>query len=227
MPSPTETHFPYAGQLYLAQTPSLARRGILKFGRTKKELKCRTGAHPGALSLEKSTALFSLSSNDANAAESLAHALFQERKHTIRARKELVKCTLKEAQAVLRQAVGSASVREVRVVPAPVSAGTASRPRCKNRLVDALLDMPLTLGAETCPLHVWLHQALTSPIASRKLGRMGVICVNWSRTAPRFRFENQVFQRGLAWLAGRGHFEPFAECVEADISWPAQGQFKL
>lgn len=218
MAQPKKKHYPYAGQLYLAQTPGLKALGRFKFGRTQREVQRRANEHAGVLSLERSLAIFSLVSLDAVSAENLAHALFDELNYKIRGRKELVVCSYEQAQDVLRQAVAQAEIRHVEIVSAP-SESEAPRPYCSDERIASLLDMPWTLGADTAPLYAWLRLSLKSRSIGQRLARVGILCVNWSASAPVYRFENSVFQRAKAWLAGQGDFGPFPAYIEADVKW--------
>lgn len=200
--APTNTAYPFAGQVYLAVSPSLNQRGLVKFGRTRRTAEQRAKEHPGVLSTEKSEVVFVLDTLDCVQAEAQVKKMMAARQRLPFGRKELSDCTVSEAQALVQAAVARAAVAPARVAAAKPAADQGRLVSC-HPVAARLLEMPWHLGQRVQPLGAWMVQSLSQPALARKLSARGLTCTNPSREFPEFSVEGQVLASAWCWLSSQ------------------------
>lgn len=199
----SSSYYPFAGQLYLACSPSLTQQGLLKFRATTRTALLRAKEHPGVLSTEKSQPVFVLDTLDCRQAEDRLRELFQERRWLPAGRKELARCSLKQATALARQAVQDTALNP-RSGPAPQLEQPLGKLSSDHPVAGPLLAMPWSVGKRVLPLEQWLLMSLESASLARKLQRAGVQCTNASRTLPEFRLDGRILLDAQVWLSSQG-----------------------
>lgn len=203
--------YPYAGQVYLATSASLRKKGLVKFGYTRRTAHIRAKEHAGALSDERSEVLMAVPSQDAPAAEKLLRELFVTKGFEIQGRKELVRIKEEKAKELLLLASRNASVRS-RAVSTQVE--DENRPFCEVSEMAQLLDIPIAMQGEVRPFHVWLRRSLRDTALRQKLFRQGLQCINWDPLRPVFRV-SPVFAHNLA-----SFVDAKETAIEAQLVWP-------
>ena len=194
------TH-PYAGQVYIATSPSLTQKGWLKFGCTRRTAVQRAKEHAGALSTEKSSPVVVRDSLDCEKAEDLFREMLEDLKLLPAGRKELTTCSLKKATALLERALREAPVRTALAVEASTYRGRLSS---EHPVAGELLAMPWGIGKQVFTVEDWLLSSLETASLAAKLQRYGVVCTNASRRAPEFVLQGKLLSDAQVWLASKG-----------------------
>lgn len=192
--------YPYAGQLYLAVSPSLTRRGLVKFGSTLRTAVQRSKEHPGVLSTEKSQPILVLESLDCRKAEDQLRELLGAGLMLPFGRKDLARCSPAVAKSLARSALRDAPVRTGRAAPETAPNG---RLMSAHPVANQLLTMKWGIGKCVLTLEQWLLSALTDSSVAAKLHRYGVICTNASRSTPEFLLQGRVLADAQVWLASQ------------------------
>lgn len=178
--------YPYEGVLYLATSESLEKNNWLKYGHTTKTAEERGPGHSGQTTFDKSTTLFSVNCLDSLRAETLLKAYLYQLDLPVSGRKEIIKRNFELAKSLLIKAARLAKPRKAkRLAPAPeVIALTTNNPAWA-----ALIEYNLKIGNNRKSLAQWMAQSLQEPSLSKRLAKMGFICVNCDRIAPEFKLE--------------------------------------
>lgn len=210
-------YYPYKGSVYLATSPTLQARGLLKYGETTDAVDVRASKHAGQLTDEKSQILFAGESQDSYSAECLAGELFRQNGWHVEGRKEFVTCTVEQACEILRRAVEKARVRTQPLL-VPVKAPTLVQ--CANTQGESepwayLLSKALHIGRNKMTLGEWMAKSLKCAQTTRLLESRGIFCVNWDERSPIFQVQRLDSQLELALRSGG--------FVPADLLDPSSG----
>lgn len=201
-PQGQEHASPFVGEVYLACTPELKAKGLLKFGHTRAGVHSRQRNLTGAASTQKASILLCLPSPDSYEAEQLAKAFFEQRGYLVDPRREFIACPEDVAKDILREAVAHAPVR---TRPSLKSAESTVRAwTCGNPGWAALLKISVKKGPVRRSLGEWLVISLNDGKTGRWLESRGIQCINWSKEAPEFElifldeaWANELAQAGV------------------------------